>query len=109
VLFRKPANVTVEAFIRLLPTASEAPGVSWANVRALEVPAEDLDQVFPIMDLCWRKVLDPGSGRVRENEGEVPNLIVVAPSLPPTMRRAATVAWELKRDRWEEYHIILDA
>jgi hypothetical protein len=35
--------------------------------------------------------------------------IVIAPSLPPTTRRAAMGAWTLKRDRWEEYHVILDA
>jgi hypothetical protein len=30
-------------------------------------------------------------------------------SLPPATRRAATGAWTLKRDRREEYHVVLDA
>jgi hypothetical protein len=34
---------------------------------------------------------------------------VIAPSLCPATRRVATGAWTLKRDRWEEYHVILDA
>jgi hypothetical protein len=29
--------------------------------------------------------------------------------MPPAMKRAATRAWTLKRDRWEEYHVVLDA
>jgi hypothetical protein len=33
----------MEAFIGFLPAASEVPRVSRANVRALEVPSEDLD------------------------------------------------------------------
>ena len=60
-LFREPTDVIVEAFIGLLLAASEVLGVSWANVRALEVPSEDLDQVFPVVDLCRREVLEPGS------------------------------------------------
>jgi hypothetical protein len=35
--------------------------------------------------------------------------VTVAPSLPPAMRRAATGAGALERDRWEEYHVILNA
>jgi hypothetical protein len=35
--------------------------------------------------------------------------IMVAPSLPPAMRRATTGAWALERDRRKEYHVILDA
>jgi hypothetical protein len=67
----------VEAFIRLLPTTLEVPGLPWVNVRALEVPPEDPDQVFLVVDLCRRKVLEPSSGRVGKKEGEVPNDEVV--------------------------------
>jgi hypothetical protein len=55
-------DVIAEAFIELLPAASEVPGVSCANVRALEIPSEDLDQVFPVVDLFRWEVLEPGSG-----------------------------------------------
>jgi hypothetical protein len=64
-LFQKLANVIAEAFVVLLLAALEVPGVSRANVRALEVPSKELDQVFPVMDLCRWKVLEPRSGRVR--------------------------------------------
>jgi hypothetical protein len=38
------------------------------------------------MDLCWRKVLEPGSGRVEEKEGEVPNdEVVIVPPPPPEL------------------------
>jgi hypothetical protein len=59
-------NVITEACNKLLPIASEVPGFPWANVRALEVPSEDPDQVFPVVDLCRRKVLEPSLGRVGE-------------------------------------------
>jgi hypothetical protein len=35
--------------------------------------------------------------------------IAVVPSLPPTTRKAVTGARTLQRDRWEEYHVILNA
>jgi hypothetical protein len=46
-------DVIVEAFIGFLSEALEVPRVSRVKVRALEVPSEDPDQVFPGMDLCW--------------------------------------------------------
>jgi hypothetical protein len=55
-------DVIAEAFIRFLSAASEVPRVSRANVHALEVPFEDPDQVFPVVDLRRRKVLEPCSG-----------------------------------------------
>jgi hypothetical protein len=42
-------------------------------VRALEVSPEDPNQVFPVMDLRWWEVLEPGSGVVRQKEEEVTN------------------------------------
>jgi hypothetical protein len=48
----------------------------------LEVPSEDPDQVFPVVDLCWWKVLEPCSGRVREKEREVPNDEIVITRSP---------------------------
>jgi hypothetical protein len=41
------------------------------HVRALEVAGEGLDQVVPVGDLPWRKVLQPGSSGVGEEQGEV--------------------------------------
>jgi hypothetical protein len=35
-------------------------------------------------------------------------MATVVLSLPPATRRAATGAWALKRERREEYHVILD-
>jgi hypothetical protein len=43
VLVREPANVLVEALVMFLPTASEIPRVSGADVHALEVPPKDPD------------------------------------------------------------------
>jgi hypothetical protein len=68
----------------LLPAASQVPGVPYANVRALEVPPEDPNKALPVMDLCWQKVLEPSSGRVRQKEGDVTNdevIIVHSPKL----------------------------
>jgi hypothetical protein len=63
----------VEAFVLLLPVASEITGVPCANVRALKVPPEGPNQVFPIMDLCWWDVFEPGLDGVRQKEGEITN------------------------------------
>jgi hypothetical protein len=41
------------------------------HVRALEVAGEGLDQVVPVGDLPRRKVLQPGSSGVGEEQGEV--------------------------------------
>jgi hypothetical protein len=40
--------------------------------------------------------------------GAMSGMITVAPSLPPTTRRAATGARALERDRREEYHVVLN-
>jgi hypothetical protein len=47
----------------------------------MKVPSEDSDQVFPVVDLCQRKVLEPGSGRVGEKQVEVLNdeVVIVRP------------------------------
>ena len=41
------------------------------HVCALEVPNEDPNQVTPVVDLRGRKVLEPGSRRVRQEQGEI--------------------------------------
>jgi hypothetical protein len=46
-------------------------------------------------------------GSVRA-QGAMSGMATVVLSLPPATRRAATGAWALKRERREEYHVILD-
>ena len=75
-------DVIVDSFIGFLSAALEVPRVSRVKVRALEVPSEDPDQVFPVMDLCWRELLEPCSGRVGEKEREVPNSEIVITRSP---------------------------
>jgi hypothetical protein len=36
-------------------------------------------------------------------------MITVVLSLPPATRGAAKGAWVLEKNKWEEYHVILDA
>ena len=60
-----------ERLVRFLATALKVPGVSRAHVCALEIPDEDPNQVTPVVDLRGRKVLEPGSHRVRQEQGEI--------------------------------------
>jgi hypothetical protein len=48
----------------------------------LEVSREDLDQVVPVRDLSRRQMLQPCSGSVEEEKGEVVDdeVVVVRPS-----------------------------
>jgi hypothetical protein len=70
-LLRKPPDVLSQGFPWLLAAASEIPGVLRAHVRALEVSSEGFDQVVPVGDLRRRQMLQPGSGGVEEEQGEV--------------------------------------
>jgi hypothetical protein len=70
-LLRKSPDVVPQGFSRLLAAASEIPGVPRAHVCALEVVGEGFDQVVPVGDLRRRQMLQPGSGGVREEQGEV--------------------------------------
>jgi hypothetical protein len=71
VLLRKPPDVLSQGFPCLLVAASEIPRVPRAHVRALEVSSEGFDQVVPVGDLRRRQMLQPGSGGVGEEQGEV--------------------------------------
>jgi hypothetical protein len=63
-------NVFAQAPILLLPTTLEIPRIPMAHICALEVPpTEDSDQVLPVVDLGRWEVLQPGSGRVRQELG----------------------------------------
>jgi hypothetical protein len=70
-LLRKSLDVISYRFPRLLAVASEIPRVPRAHVRALEVSSEGFDQVVPVGDLRRRQMLQPGSGGVGEEQGEV--------------------------------------
>jgi hypothetical protein len=70
-LLRKPPDVLSQRFPWLLAGASEIPGVPRAHVRALEVSSEGFDQIVPVGDLRRRQMLQPGSGGVGEEQGEV--------------------------------------
>jgi hypothetical protein len=70
-LLRKPPDVVSQGFPWLLAAASKILGVPRAHLRALEVSSEGLDQVVPVRDLRKRQMLQPGSGGVGEELGEV--------------------------------------
>jgi hypothetical protein len=70
-LLRKSPDVVSQGFPWLLAAASEIPGVPRAHVRALEVSSEGFDQVVPVGNLRRRQILQPGSGGVGEEQGEV--------------------------------------
>jgi hypothetical protein len=70
-LLRKSPDVLPQGFPWLLAAASEIPGVPTAHVRALEVSSEGFDQIVPVGDLRRRQMLQPGSGGVGEEQGEV--------------------------------------
>jgi hypothetical protein len=55
----------------------EIPRVPRAHVRALEVSSEGFDQVVPVGNLRRRQMLQPGSGGVGEEQGEVADNEVV--------------------------------
>jgi hypothetical protein len=51
--------------------ASEIPRVPRVHVRALEVSSEGFDEVVLVGNLRRRQMLQPGSGGVGEEQGEV--------------------------------------
>jgi hypothetical protein len=70
-LLRKLPDVVSQGFPWLLAAASEIPRVPRAHVCALEFSSEGFDQVVPVGDLRRRQMLQPGSGSVKEEQGEV--------------------------------------
>src|SRR5688572_4027013 len=70
-LLREPPDVVPKRLSRLLPAASEVPGIPGAHVRALEVASESLDQILPAGNLPRRQVLQPSASSVGEEQGEV--------------------------------------
>ena len=55
----------------MLTTPLKIPGVPREHVWALEVSHESFDQVGLVVDLVGRKMLEPGSCRVREVQRKV--------------------------------------
>jgi hypothetical protein len=70
-LLQKPPDVLSQGFPWLLAAASEIPRIPRAHVHVLEVSSEGFDQVVPVGDLRRRQMLQPGSGSVGEEQGEV--------------------------------------
>jgi hypothetical protein len=82
-LLRESPDVVPETLSRLLPAASEVPGVSRAYVRALEIASEGLDQVVLVGDLPQRQVLQPGTSGVGEEQGRL-RMMRLSSSVPPS-------------------------
>jgi hypothetical protein len=55
------ANKVPKGLAMFLMTSSEIPGVSRAQVRALEITHEGLDQIAPVEDLVRGQVFEPSS------------------------------------------------
>jgi hypothetical protein len=70
-LLRKSPDVLPQGFPWLLAAASEIPRVPRAHVCALEISSKGFDQIVPVGDLRRRQMLQPGSGGVGEEQGEV--------------------------------------
>jgi hypothetical protein len=70
-LLQKLPDVVLQGFPWLLAAASEIPGVPRAHVCSLEVSSEGFDQIVLDGNLCRRQMLQPGSGGVGEEQGEV--------------------------------------
>jgi hypothetical protein len=81
-LLRKSPDVVSQGFPWLLAAASEIPRVPREHVCALEVSSEGFDQVVPVEDLRRRQMLQPGSGGVGEEQGEVADdeVVIVRPT-----------------------------
>jgi hypothetical protein len=71
VLLRKPPDVLPQGLPWLLAAASEIPRVPRVHVCALEVSSKGFDQVIPVGDLRRGQMLQPGTGGVGEEQGEV--------------------------------------
>ena len=64
-------DVPTEGFFGLLPIVLEVPWVSRVLVCALEVSHEDLLQVHPALDSVGRKVFQPRSCRIGQEQWKV--------------------------------------
>ena len=60
-LLGEASHVVTQGLAGLLATPFEVPRVPRANIRALEIAHEDVDQVGLVVDLIRRQVLEPRS------------------------------------------------
>ena len=65
------SDVPTESFPGLLSIVFEIPWVPRMRICALEVPHEDLFQVYPILDSVGRKVFKPCSCRIDQEQWKV--------------------------------------
>jgi hypothetical protein len=80
-----------ERLAGLLGACVQIPGVSRANIRALEVPHEGADQIIPVVDLAGRQVLERRLRRVGEVQGEVTDDNLVGGGPAQLARQAVVV------------------
>jgi hypothetical protein len=82
-LLRKPSDVVLEGFSRLLAAASEIPGVPRAHVCALGVAGEGFDQFIPIGDLCRGRCSSQARAASERNMGRL-RMMRLSSSIPPS-------------------------
>ena len=68
---RKPRDVIPQGLAGLLLTALEVSGVSWADIRALEIPNQDPLEVRPVVDAVVREEFKPCPNMSPHADGEI--------------------------------------
>ena len=67
---RKPTDVIPQGLVAFLLTALEVPGVSWADVRPLEISDEDPLEVHPVVDAVMWEEFKPCPNMFPHADGE---------------------------------------
>jgi hypothetical protein len=70
VLLGKTPDIVSQGLSLFVPIALQIPGVAGLHVHTLEITNKYLLQVFPTVDRVSGKVIEPGSGRVDQVDGE---------------------------------------
>jgi len=68
---REPTDVILQGLVGLLLTALEVLGVSWADVRPLEIPNEDPLEVCLVVDAVVWKEFEPCSNMFPHTNGKI--------------------------------------
>jgi hypothetical protein len=66
-------DVIPEGFTRFLLATPEVPRVAGAHVGPIKISLEHPHKIVPVVDLSRWEILEPGSGGVGEEQGELPN------------------------------------
>jgi hypothetical protein len=66
-------DVIPEGFTRFLLAAPEVPRVAGAHIGPLEISLKHPHEIIPVVDLSRWEILEPGSGGVGEEQGELSN------------------------------------